>query len=588
MKDLNRPRHFLRGDRCGAALVMLLISAAFCLPVGGETVLRRTIDRVSSFDPIQSETVGAARCVALVYETLLEYDYLSRPYKLRGCVAESLPEISSDGKTLTFHLRRGLQFGPDPCLGVDSATGEPRTRELVASDFVYTMKRLADAKLSSPGYWTIENKIVGIEAFHQASKAETPTDYSQDISGIRVLDERTVQMELTAPSLDFLWVLAMSYTAIVPREAVEHYGRDFESVEVGTGAYRLVSCRRNYRFEFERRRGRDTERDATPILPGAEGAVPIDRIIYLVMDDASTRWLSFLDGALDVAGDITRDNWDAVINKDGTLTDEMKRRRIRLESKPSLDTYYVGFNLDDPVLGGNRQLRQAMSCAFNSKQWEELNEGRVVSASGPLPPGIEGRLETAFAYSFDLGKAKQLLAEAGYEGGIDPATGRRLTLTLDLGRTDQEIRENAELISAFMDRLGIVVELQYNNWPSFLRKVSRREAQMFLIGWMSDYPSALNFMQLFTGRNVSPGPNRSNYSNAEYDALYDEAERSITIEKRMQCIVKMQEMVREDCPWIFLYHRRDNLLLNPSVRNLVMHDYPYGVEKHWRMLPARK
>ena len=218
-------------------------------------------------------------------------------------------------------------------------------------------------------------------------------------------------------------------------------------------------------------------------------------------------------------------------------------------------------------------------------QWEKLNEGRVVSASGPLPPGVEGKLETPFAYAFDLEKAKALLAEAGYPGGIDPATGRRLTLTLDVGRTDQEVRENAELISAFMDRLGIVVALQYNNWPSFLRKVSRREAQLFLIGWMSDYPSALNFMQLFVGRNSSPGPNRANYANPVYDALYDEAERTTDLGKRMQCIVEMQEMVREDCPWIFLYHRRDNLLLNPSIRNLVMHDYPYGVEKHWRMLP---
>ncbi len=568
--------------------VAALVLAAFSLCACGETVLRRTIDRVSSLDPIQSETVGAARCVSLVYETLLEYDYLARPYQLRGCVAESLPTISDDGKTLTFKLRRGVQFGPDPSLGVDSATGTPRTRELVASDFVYSMKRLADAKLSSPGYWTIENKIVGIEAFRDASKLEAPTDYSMDIPGIRAIDEQTVQIKLTAPSLDFLWVLAMSFTAIVPHEAVERYGRDFESIEVGTGAYRIVKWRRNYRFEYERRPGRDMARDATPILPGAEDAKPIDRIIYLIIDDASTRWLLFLDGALDVAGEITRDNWDAVINKDGTLTDEMKRRQIRLESKPSLDTYYVGFNLDDPVVGENRKLRQAMSCAFNSLEWEKLNEGRVVSANGPLPPGVAGKLETPFAYSFDLEKAKGLLAEAGYPGGIDPATGRRLTLTLDVGRTDQEVRENAELISAFMDRLGIVVALQYNNWPSFLRKVSRREAQMFLIGWMSDYPSALNFMQLFIGRNASPGPNRANYVNPVYDALYDEAEKATDLVKRMKCIAEMQEMVREDCPWIYLYHRRDNLLLNPSVRNLVMHDYPYGVEKHWRMLPEMK
>lgn len=558
-----------------------------CTAARSETVLRRTIDRVSSFDPIQSETVGAARCVALVYETLLEYDYAARPYKLRGCIAEGLPEISDDGLTLTFRLRRGLRFGPDPCLGLDPATGAARTRELVAADVVYSLKRLADAKLSSPGYWTIEDKIVGIEEFRTASKSEEPTDYSGDIAGLKVIDDSTLQMKLTAPSPDFLWVLAMPFTAVVPHEAVGKYGRDFESIEVGTGAYRLVTWRRNYRFEFERRPGRDTGRDETPELQDAAGAVPIDRIVFLVMDDASTRWLSFLDGGLDVAGDISRDNWDAVINSDGTLTDEMNRRRIRLQSKPSLDSYYVGFNLDDAVVGKNSKLRQAMSCAFNTAQWEELNNGRVVGASGPVPPGIEGRLETPHDYAFNLEKAKRLLAEAGYEDGIDPATGRRLNLTLDLGRTDQEIRESAELLSSFMDKIGVVIKLQYNNWPSFLRKVGRREAQMFLVGWMADYPSALNFMQLFVGRNASPGPNRSNYADPSYDALFDEAEKTLDDEKRMSLIEEMQKTVREDCPWIFMYHRRDNMLLNPTVRNMRMHDFPYGVEKHWRMISGR-
>ena len=346
-----------------------------------------------------------------------------------------------------------------------------------------------------------------------------------------------------------------------------------------------MTWRRNYRYAFERRPGRDIARDATPLLPDARDALPIERIVYLVMEDPSTRWLSFLSGGLDVAGDISRDNWDAVIGPDGELTEDMKRRDIRRLSKPSLDTYYIGFNLDDPVLGGNLKLRQALSCASDPRQWETLNAGRVVGSSGPVPPGIAGRLETPSPYAFNPEKAKALLAEAGYPDGIDPATGRRLTLVLDLGRTDQEIRETAELFASFMDRIGVVVKLQYNNWPSFLKKIARREAQMFLIGWMADYPSALNFMQLFVGRNASPGPNRSNYANPDYDALYDKADTTLDDNARLALIAQMQERIREACPWIFLYHRKDNLLLLPHVRNVVLHDFPYGVEKHWRMIP---
>ena len=569
------------------ARTALLLAALAASPFAADaqTTLRRTVDRMPSFDPVQSESVGAMRCVTLVYETLLEYDYLARPYQLHGCLAEGLPDVSSDGRTLTFRLRRGIFFGPDRSLGADPATGGPGTREVVAADVVHSLKRLADAKLGSPGYWTIEGKIEGVEAFYEASKATSPTDYSREIAGLRALDERTVEMRLAAPAPDFLWVLAMPYTAIVPREAVEHYGTDFESVEVGTGPYRLVTWRRNYRYAFERRPGRDIARDATPLLPDARDAVPIERIVYLVMEDPSTRWLSFLSGGLDVAGDISRDNWDAVIGPDGELTEEMKRREIRLLSKASLDTYYIGFNLDDPMLGGNLKLRQALSCAADSRQLETLNAGRVVGATGPVPPGIAGRLESPSPYAHDLVKAKALLAEAGFPDGIDPATGRRLTLVLDLGRTDQEIRETAELFASFMDRIGVVVKLQYNNWPSFLKKIARREAQMFLIGWMADYPSALNFMQLFVARNASPGPNRSNYANADYDALYDQADTTLDDEARLAMIGQMQTRIREACPWIFLYHRKANLLLLPHVRNVVLHDFPYGAEKHWRMTP---
>ncbi|NLE41877.1 MAG: hypothetical protein GX615_08615 [Lentisphaerae bacterium] len=565
--------------------LLLAALAASPLAADAQTTLRRTVDRMPSFDPVQSESVGAMRCVTLVYETLLEYDYLARPYRLRGGLAEGLPEISADGRTLTFRLRHGVRFGPDACLGADPATGGPGTREVVAADVVYSLKRLADAKLGSPGYWTIEGKIEGVEAFYEASKDQAPTDYSREIAGLRALDEHTVEMRLAAPSPDFLWVLAMPYTAIVPREAVERYGADFESVEVGTGPYRLVTWRRNYRYAFERRPGRDIARDATPLLPDARDALPIERIVYLVMEDPSTRWLSFLSGGLDVAGDISRDNWDAVIGPDAELTEDMKRRDIRRLSKPSLDTYYIGFNLDDPVLGGNLKLRQALSCASDPRQWETLNAGRVVGSSGPVPPGIAGRLETPSPFAFNPEKAKALLAEAGYPDGIDPATGRRLTLVLDLGRTDQEIRETAELFASFMDRIGVVVKLQYNNWPSFLKKIARREAQMFLIGWMADYPSALNFMQLFVGRNASPGPNRSNYANPDYDALYDKADTTLDDNARLALIAQMQERIREACPWIFLYHRKDNLLLLPHVRNVVLHDFPYGAEKHWRMTP---
>ncbi len=550
---------------------------------GGDAVLRRNIERVPSLDPVQAQSVGACRAVALVYETLLEYDYLVRPYQLRGLLAEGLPEISEDGLEWTFRLRGGVMFGPDPCFGTD-ADGAPLSRELTARDVVYSFKRVADAKVGSGSWWILKGRVEGLDEFHAAT-VDAETDYDAPVRGLEAVDERTFRIRLTRPCAQFLWCLAMPPTAVVPREAVERYGlEEFGQREVGTGPFRLVSWRRNYRMRFERRAGRDGSRDGAPDFGDAAGAVPVERIEWLVMDDASTRWMAFLSGGLDMEGSIPRDNLDSVLMPDGSLRPELAARGIRLVRQSGMDTFYIGLNMEDPVLGPNRKLRQALNAAFDFGAWSELNPGKGTPSTGPVPPNVAGRLEEPFAYAFDIGKAKALLAEAGYPGGIDPATGRRLQLTLELGQTDQETRESAELTAAFFDKLGIVLEPSFNNWPAFLQKVRNKEAQMFQIGWIADYPDAENFLQLFYGPNASPSCNRVNYVNPAFDALYDAAVRTLDAETRLGLYREMQAIIREDCPWVFLYHRRETLLIHDRIRNFQPHDFPYGMEKHYRVL----
>ena len=568
-------------------LLRLAALAAFAATArgagGGDAVLRRNIERVPSLDPVQAQSVGACRAVALVYETLLEYDYLARPYQLRGLLAEGLPEISEDGLEWTFRLRGGVMFGPDPCFGT-GADGTPLSRELTAQDVVYSFKRVADAKVGSGSWWILKGRVEGLDEFHAAT-VDAEADYDAPVRGLEAVDERTFRIRLTRPCAQFLWCLAMPPTAVVPREAVERYGlEEFGQREVGTGPFRLVSWRRNYRMRFERRTGRDGSRDGAPDLGDAVGAVPVERIEWLVMDDASTRWMAFLSGGLDMEASIPRDNLDSVLMPDGSLRPELAARGIRLVRQSGMDTFYIGLNMEDPILGPNRKLRQALNAAFDFGAWSELNPGKGTPSTGPVPPNVAGRLEEPFAYAFDLGKAKALLAEAGYPGGIDPATGRRLQLTLELGQTDQETRESAELTAAFFDKLGIVLEPSFNNWPAFLQKVRNKEAQMFQIGWIADYPDAENFLQLFYGPNASPSCNRVNYVNPAFDTLYDAAVRTLDDETRLGLYREMQAIIREDCPWVFLYHRRETLLIHDRIRNFQPHDFPYGMEKHYRVL----
>lgn len=546
--------------------------AAGALAMAGDAVYRRTIERVTSLDPADAASVYASRCVALVYEPLLEYDYSARPYALRPCLAAEMPEVSDDGLRYTFRIDTNATFTADACFGLDE-TGAPLARHVEAEDFVYSFKRLADAKLASSGYWILDGRVKGIGAFREASKGEGPTDYSLEVEGLRADGPDRLVITLEAPSPVFLWQLAMPYAVAVPREAVEHYGGHFRDHPVGTGPYRLARWRRNYSLRFARNTGWERWK-------GCAGR-PFDELYFPTMDDPSTQWLAFLAGELDLQGEIPRDNWEEVVDGDGALAPAMAARGISLETAPTLEVGYIGINMRDPLLGRNKKLRQALNAAFDQERWERFNRGRAIGSNGPVPPSVAGADMSPLPFGRGVEAARRLLAEAGFKDGIDPATGRRLRLVLDIGKTTQEMRESTDLIVAFMGECGIDLVPEYQTWPSFLKKISEGRSQLFRIAWVGDYPDAENFLQLFYGPNASPGPNRCNYMNPEYDAMFREA-MAAGPERRLELYGEMQRMLKEECPWVFVSHAMSAALAGPRVAGYRAHDFPYGMEKHLR------
>ncbi len=542
-------------------------------------MFRRTIERVASLDPAEASSVYAARATALVYETLLEYDYQARPYRLIPGLADALPRREAEGRRLRFRIRPEARFAPDPCFGRD-AQGRPQGRPVTAADVVFSLKRLADAKLASPGYWLLDGRIRGLEAFRRQSATAAPTDYDLPVAGLQASDRQTLVIELTAPCPQFAWMLAMPYTAVVPREAAEFYGPRFGEHPVGSGPYWLDHWRRNYAMAFRRNPDWHGWRHEPPSDHGVTH--PFERLVFPVMDDPSTRWLAFLAGELDFQGEIGRDIWDSVVTPAGTLQPDLAARGIRMHSMPTLEVAYIGINMDDPLLGTNRLLRQALNCAFDSRRWNAYYQGRVQTADGPLPPGVAGRLNTPFEFAFDLDKARRLLAAAGYPEGRDPVTGRRLRLTLDLGRTTQETRESTELLAAFMARIGIDLQASYHHWPAFLRKVAQRQSQLFRIAWVGDYPDAENFLQLFYGPNASPGPNRCNFNHEPYNERFRRAMATSDLAARHELYADLQRIVRRECPWVFIHFPRNYSLVHRHVEGFQPHDFPYGMEKHLR------
>ena len=565
---------------------------------GQGTTLYGLSGRIRGVAPARAADVPSILALSSVYEGLLQYSYLARPYAVEPCLCEALPDFSGDGLTVTFRIRRNIFFQDDPCF----TAGNGKGRELTAADFVYSILRVADVKTGSGGYWTFNDRIVGLDEFRAASKTAPVTDYGFKVDGLQASDRHTLTIKLKRPYPQLLWVLALNYAMAVPAEAVEFYGKDFAMHPVGTGPYVLRRHLPNYRLEFIRNpKWAETGRierypvdapakaRAEGLLADAGKSIPFaDRLVQYMVSDSSTMWLMFLNGQVE-ASDISRDNWNSVISPDRTLASDLAERGIRLYTAPVLETHYIGFNMDDPVVGPNVKLRQALACALDTEAWRRFHNQRVIRATGPLPPGVAGFEDKPAPYPFDLERARRLLAEAGYPEGRDPATGRRLTLKLDVGRpNDPEMRASVELMAGFFERIGVVLEPVYNTFPAFLSRVQRRQAQMFRLAWSADYPDGQNFLQLFYGPNASPGPNRANYANAEFDAMYERARALPDNEARRELYRRMSDRVIADCPWLFLHHPLAYGLHHDWLKNYTPHDFPYGMSKYYRVDDAAR
>ena len=546
--------------------------------------LRLTTARIRGFDPAHAGDQASIQAAGKVYEGLLQYAYWDRPYRVEPLLAAALPEVSPDGLVWRFTLRKGIFFSDDPCFAETGGKG----REVVAQDVVYSILRIADTKVGSGGYWVFRGKISGLDEFREASRGEGPTDYNRGVEGLRATGNHELEIHLAAPYPQLPWVMAMPYAFIVPREAVEFYGSEFVNHPVGTGPYVLAQAKQNYRYEYRENpkwaeTGRAEFMPSNAPTPDAGARLPLTkRIVDSVVGDPSTAWLMFLSGDLDLT-DVSRDHWDSIITPEKELRPELAARGIVLSKSPQLSISYTAFNMDDPIVGANTKLRQALTCAFDSDEWMEFQNGRLALPNGPIPPGVAGHPDTPLPYPFDLERAKRLLAEAGYPGGQDPATGRRLKLTLELGAADNpETRQAAELMASFMERIGVVLEPSYNNWPAFLQKIERRQAQLFSVTWIGDYPDAQNFLQLFASENASPGPNRANYHSDEFDRLYRELIALPESPEREALCQAATAVVMEDCPWILAAHPMAFSVRHDRLRNYRRHDFSWGMEKYWR------
>ena len=626
-------------------------------------------ERPKTLDPAKSYTSDEWDFISQIYEPPLQYHYLKRPYALIPQSASAMPSVryfNATGELLErdaptrdvafseyeIRIRPGIRFQPHPALalGGDGAPlylglseddiksrftladfPQTGTRELVAEDYVYQIKRLAHPRLSSPVLSHIADYVVGLKELGTALEAANrrmveahraaygPTDKGLpwidlrqfQLSGVTVVDQHTFRIRVKGKYPQFIFWLAMPFFAPMPVEADRFYsqrgmndGRNLtlEWYPIGTGPYmlaendpnsRMVLARNpNFRGETYPTEGAPGDREAGLLADAGKIAPFIDRVVYARERESIPYWNKFLQGYYDRSS-VDSDQFDQAVKisfeGEATLSEDMERRGIQLRTSVGTSTFYMSFNYLDPVVGGSqssaRKLRQAISIALD---WEEFitifQNGRGLPGMGPIPPGIFGHLEgeagiNPVVYDWVDGKpqrksieaAKALLAEAGYPAGRDAKTGAPLVLYLDAVQRGPGDKSRLDWYRRQFAKLDIQLEIRATDWNRFQEKLRKGNTQVFFIGWNADYPDPENFLFLLHGDQAvakAGGENRANYVNPEFDRLFDLMKGLPNGEERQSVISRMVRIVQEDAPWLFAFHPKDYRLMHEWVQNV--------------------
>jgi oligopeptide transport system substrate-binding protein len=436
-------------------------------------------------------------------------------------LAAQLPDISSDGRTYTFTLRSGAKFQDG--------------REVTAEDVKYSLERACDPSVDPTGQGanlpaaTYLNDIVGASD-KLAGKAS-------ELSGIVVKDDRTVAITIDAPKSYFLSKLTYSTAFVVDRSNVEDSGSDWWKKPNGTGPFKLKEWKTGDHITLTRN-------------SSYYGGAPFLAQINLALGvNATGTMTQYEQDKLDVI-DVPFSDLERVLDDTNPLS-----RQVSVV--PALSLTYIGLNttvkpFDDP------KIRQAFYYALDrTKIAQVMYESKVQEAKGVVPPDMPNYTSEATAGTFDLDKAKQLIAESSY-GSVDKLPP--IVIYSAGGGLDSSLSE------ILYQNLGIKVEVRELEWADYLDGLAQRNFQAFILSWIADYPDPQNFLGMLFGS--SSGENHTHYSSPEADGQLDQAAVERDLATREQDYARVEQTVLSDAPVVPLYHDINYVLMKPYVKGL--------------------
>lgn len=512
---------------------------------GGTFHMNETGD-MRSLDPPQINDATSRHIGENIYDQLLTFD---SALNLNPTLAKSY-DISPDGLTYTFHLRDDVYFHDDACFP------NSKGRKFVAKDVVYSWSHALDPATNTLAYPYFQ-VIRGAKEYFE-SKAKL----AGGVSGLQAPDDTTFIVTLVEPFSPFINYVAVSNAFIIPKEAVDFYGKDLAHHGVGTGPFKFLEYKEGRHCIVIRNPkywDKDQYGNQLPYF---------DTVKYSFIQDNKSEILQFKSGALDHVYRIPNEFYQQVVDENKNLKGEWKK--YQLTRLPAIATQFHGFNVTKPGVS-NARLRRAIAFAIDRKKIVKYvlkGQAYLPGEHGLVPPSMPGYpFESVKGFVFNLDSARAELEIARKELG-----GNLPELTLQLNKGGGRNEDVAQAVQAqIKENLGLDVRLQITEWAQHTANIDEGKVSYFRLGWIADYPDPQNFLNLLYGKNIpDSGPssiNQTRYRNAEFDKLYEAAIRETDRAKAMRLWAQADQLSVADAPQIILYYDEDYHLLQPWVRN---------------------
>ena len=476
-------------------------------------------NHITSLDPAFAKSQNNIWSVLHLFDGLVELD---DSLNVSPAIAKKWT-VSDDGLDYTFHLRDDVYFHENDCFRKEG-------RAVVASDFEYSLTRLVDPQISSPGSWLFTDKI----------RKDRPFE---------ALDDTTFILHLSQPFIPMLGILTMQYCAVVPQECVEYYGTEFAQKPVGTGAFKFKKWIANQALFLNRNENY------------FKGPSKLEGIKTSFMADKKIAMLELLNGNLDFVNGLESSFINELLDKNGVLLSE-KENQLKLSKSPYLNSEYLGINLEACPPNSPlriKEVRQAMNYAIDRKLMLTAlrNNVGLPADSGFVPNGLPSHDKQAVpGYEYNLQKAKTLLNEAGYPDGQG--------LESIALYTNKDYLDITTFVARQLQKIGLIVTIEVLESAILRDGMRKGSIPFFRASWIADYPDAESFLCMYYSKNPAP-PNYTRFNNETFDKLYEQSIKESDVDKRYELYHAMDRILVEESPVLFLFYDEASRFCSPKL-----------------------